>query len=288
MNGDSTSPLRTALVTGANSGLGYASAEALARAGWRVGLVARDPHRGAAAVARIRAAIEHPAVELFIADLTSQTQVRALATAVLARFPTLHLLINNAGTAFRTRRLSAEGIECALAVNHLAPFLLTHLILERLIASAPAQIINVGTRIDAALDLDDWNWQRRRYRMLAAYAQSKLGNLHFTFELARRLAGTGVRVNCVFPGVFRSNLGKTDGAQGLFWRALDRLIGWALPTPAQAAQDVLALVFDPALQAVNGAYLWRGRPIPAPLQTRDAELNRQVWDLSLRLTGLAH
>ena len=278
--------MKTALVTGANSGLGRAIAQGLSAAGWRVGLVARDRARGEAALAEIRSATGNPHLQLFVADLASQAEVRALAESVLQHFDALHLLVNNAGTAFRERRLSPDGIECALAVNHLAPFLLTHRLLDRLTASAPAQIINVGTRMNTAMDLDDWNWERRPYRMMAAYGQSKLGNLHFTFELARRLAGTGVRVNCVFPGVFRSNLGGTDGAQGLFWRLVDRLIGWALPTPERAARGVLRLAVDDSLAQVAGAYLWNGRPIQTPAQARDPELNRRVWTLSLAATGL--
>ncbi|QGU33021.1 SDR family NAD(P)-dependent oxidoreductase [Thermochromatium tepidum] len=277
--------MKTALVTGANSGLGRAIAQGLAAADWRVGLVARDLERGEAALAEIQAATGNPQLWLFVADLASQSEVRALANAVLGHFDALHLLVNNAGTAFRERRLSPDGIERALAVNHLAPFLLTHLLLDRLIASAPAQIINVGTRMNTAMDLDDWNWERRPYRMMAAYGQSKLGNLHFTFELARRLAGTGVRVNCVFPGVFRSNLGGTDGAQGVFWRLVDRLIGWALPTPERAAHAVLRLALDDTL-SLTGAYLWNGRAIAAPAQARDPEMNRRVWILSLAATDL--
>jgi retinol dehydrogenase 13 len=277
---------KTALITGANSGLGRAIAQGLAAAGWRVGLVARDRVRGEAALAEIQAATGNPNLQLFVADLASQAEVRTLADAVLMHFDTLHLLVNNAGTAFRERRLSPDGIERALAVNHLAPFLLTRLLLERLTAGAPAQIINVGTRMNTALDLDDWNWERRPYRMMAAYGQSKLGNLHFTFELARRLEGTGVRVNCVFPGVFRSNLGGTDGAQGRFWRLVDRLIGWALPTPERAARGVLRLALDESSARFDGAYLSNGRPIQAPAQARDPEMNRRVWALSLAATGL--
>lgn len=278
--------MKTALVTGANSGLGRAIARGLAGAGWRVGLVARDRARGEAALAEIQAATGNPQLQLFVADLASQAEVRALAESVLKQFDALHLLVNNAGTAFRERRLSPDGIERALAVNHLAPFLLTQLLLERLTAGAPAQIINVGTRMNTAMNFDDWNWERRPYRMMAAYGQSKLGNLHFTFELARRILDTGVRVNCVFPGVFRSNLGGTDGAQGVFWRLVDRLIGWALPTPERAAQGVLRLALDESLAQVAGAYLWNGRPIQAPAQARDPEMNRRVWALSLAATGL--
>ncbi|SDX90945.1 NAD(P)-dependent dehydrogenase, short-chain alcohol dehydrogenase family [Allochromatium warmingii] len=279
--------MNTALITGANSGLGRACAQALAAAGWRVGLVARDRTRGAAALAEIQATTGNPHLHLFVADLVSQAEVRALAAAVLAQFDHLQLLINNAGTAFRERRLSPDGIERALAINHLAPFLLTQLLLDRLTASAPAQIVNISTRINTALDLDDWNWERRPYRMMAAYGQSKLGNLHLTFELARRLADSGVRVNAVFPGVFRSNLGGTDGAQGRFWRVLDRLIGWALPTPEQVARRLLPLLLDTSPPLLHGAYLdQRRRLLPAPAQARDPALNQRVWALSVAATGL--
>ena len=180
---------RTALVTGANSGLGKAIASALAADQMRVGLVARDRVRGEAALEEIRAATGNDDLHLFVADLADQSAIRALAQEVQERFDRLHLLVNNAGTAFPERRLSPDGVECALAVNHLAPFLLTNLLLDRLKASAPARIVNVGTRIDTALDFTDLNWDRRPYRMMQAYGQSKLGNLHFTFELARRLQG---------------------------------------------------------------------------------------------------
>ena len=278
--------MNTALITGANSGLGRALAHELAAAGWRVGMVARDRTRGTAALAEIQTATGNPHLHLFVADLVSQAEVRLLAAAVLNQFERLHLLINNAGTAFRERRLSDDGIERTLAINHLAPVLLTHLLLERLTASAPAQIINIGTRMNTALDLDDWNWEQRRYRMMAAYGQAKLGNLHITFELARRLAGSGVRVNCVFPGVFRSNLGGTDGAQGRFWRLIDRVIGWALPTPEQAARQLMPLALNATATPFNGAYLWKGQPLQAPAQARDPALNQRVWALSLAATGL--
>jgi NAD(P)-dependent dehydrogenase (short-subunit alcohol dehydrogenase family) len=277
---------RTALVTGANSGLGRAIATALAADGLRVGLVARDRARGEAALAEIRAATGNPDLHLFVADLADQASVRALAQAVRERFDRLHLLINNAGTAFPDRRLSPQGIECALAVNHLAPFLLTNLLLDLLKASSPARIVNVGTRIDATMDFDDLNWERRPYGMMKGYGQSKLGNLHFTFELARRLEGSGVTVNCVFPGVFRSNLGGTDGAQGLFWKLLIKLGGWAIPAAETAAQRVLYLANAPEVANVSGQYFANRKTIPAPAQALDPEANRRLWQISERLTGL--
>ena len=277
----------TALVTGANSGLGKAVASALAAQAMRVGLVARDRGRGEAALADIRAATGNADLHLFVADLADQDSIRALAQAVRERFDRLELLINNAGTAFAERKLSPQGIERAFAINHLGPFLLTNLLLDLLEASAPARIVNVGTRIDAAIDFGDLNWERRRYGMMKGYAQSKLGNLHFTFELARRLAGSGVTVNCVFPGVFKSNLGGTDGAQGLFWKLLARLGGWAIPSPETAARRVLYLATAPELAQVSGQYFADRKRLTAPAQANDPEANRRLWAISEALTGLS-
>jgi NAD(P)-dependent dehydrogenase (short-subunit alcohol dehydrogenase family) len=275
----------TALVTGANSGLGKAIATALAAQGMRVGLVARDRARGEQALQDIQAATGSDDLHLFVADLADQSAIRALARAVHDRFDRLHVLVNNAGTAFPERRLSPQGIECALAVNHLAPFLLTNLLLDLLEASAPARIVNVGTRMDTAMDFDDLNWERRPYRMMQAYGQSKLGNLHFTFELARRLEGSGVTVNCVFPGVFKSNLGGTDGAQGLFWKLVALLLGWAIPSSETAARRVLYVATAPELANISGQYFGDRKPIPAPAQALDEQANRRLWQLSETLTA---
>lgn len=276
---------RTALVTGANSGLGRAVASALAAEGARVGLVVRDAARGRTALDAVRAATGNDDLHLFVADLADQASIRALAQTVRDRFDRLHLLVNNAGTAFAERRLSPQGIERAFAVNHLASFLLTNQLLDLLQASAPARIVNVGTRITTAMDFADLNWERRPYRMMQAYGQSKLGNLHFTFELARRLEGSGVTVNCVFPGVFKSNLGGTDGAQGLFWQLVIRLLGWAIPSPERAARRVLYVADAPELQTVSGQYFGDRRTIPAPAQARDPEANRRLWQISEALTA---
>jgi NAD(P)-dependent dehydrogenase (short-subunit alcohol dehydrogenase family) len=278
---------RTALITGANSGLGNAIAASLAAEGMRVGLVVRDRARGEKAIEDVRAATGNDDLHLFVADLADQAAIRALAQTVRERFEHLHLLANNAGTAFPERRLSPQGIECALAVNHLGPFLLTNLLLDRLKASAPARIVNVGTRMNTTMDFADLNWETRRYRMMQAYGQSKLGNLHFTFELARRLKGSGVTVNCVFPGVFKSNLGGTDGAQGLLWKSVALLLGWAIPAPESAARRVLYVANAAELAEVSGQYFGDRKPIAAPAQALDAEANRRLWQISEALTALA-
>jgi NAD(P)-dependent dehydrogenase (short-subunit alcohol dehydrogenase family) len=278
---------KTVLITGANSGLGKATATALARLGARVVMVARSPERGAAAQAEIRAVSRRDAVDLLIADLASQESIRQLARTFTARYARLDVLINNVGNSFMTRQLSADGIELSLAVNHLAPFLLTHLLLDVLRASAPARIVNVGTRLNTAIDLDDVQFERRPYRGLAAYAQSKLGNLHFTFELAQRLAGTGVTVNCVHPGVFRSNLGRNAGPSPL-WMEIVTALGRPFIAPAEkAAERVVYLATAPELETVSGRYYGDRVELPAPPQTLDPAARRRVWEISAQLTHLS-
>lgn len=277
---------KTALVTGANSGLGKAVSRALAARGARVLMVARDSHRGEEALEELKVATGNDRLELLIADLKSQAQVRRLAKEVSKKAPALHFLVNNAGTAFPKRCLSEDGIECTLAVNHLAPFLLTNLLLDQLKAAAPSRIVNVGTRINEAMELGDLNWEGRKFKMMRAYVESKLGMLHFTRQLAKRIQGTGVTVNCVFPGVFKSNLGGTDGAQGLFWKSVSLLVGWALAQPEQAAERVMYLLESPEVAEISGEYFGDRQIISMPAQVCDPAANARVWEISERLANL--
>ncbi|MFP4247810.1 MAG: SDR family NAD(P)-dependent oxidoreductase [Halochromatium sp.] len=277
---------KTALVTGANSGLGKAVARALAARGARVLMVARDRERGEAARAELEAATGNSGLELLLADLKSQAQVRALAAEVKERAPALDFLVNNAGTAFPKRCLTEDGIECTLAVNHLAPFILTNLLFDQLKAAAPSRIVNVGTRINESMELGDLNWEGRSFRMMRAYVESKLGMLHVTREFAKRIKGSGVTINCVFPGVFKSNLGGTDGAQGLFWKSVSLLVGWALAQPEQAAERVMYLLESPEVAEISGEYFGDCQVIAMPAQVRDPAANARVWEISERLANL--
>lgn len=185
-----------------------------------------------------------------------------------------------------TRQISPDGIEMSLAVNHLASFLLTNLLLGVIKASAPARIVNVGTRLNTQIHFDDIQWEQRKYQGLSAYAQSKLGNLHFTFELARRLANTSVTVNCVHPGVFRSNLGKNSGDIPAWINIITNLSQPFLTPAEKAAERVLYVATAPELEGITGKYYGKYKPLDAPTQALDVEANRRLWDISTQLTQL--
>ncbi len=279
---------KIALITGANSGLGKATAIKLAQHGAVVVMVARSRERGAAAQQEIAAAANGGSVELLLADLASQQSIRALAAAFRAKYDRLHLLINNAGTTFMQRTLTPDGVEASLAVNHLASFLLTNLLLDVLKASAPARIVNVGTRVNTRMDFDDLQFEQRPYNGLSAYAQTKLGNLMLTFELARRLVGTGVSVNCVHPGVFRSNLGGNNpGQRDPLWLKLVTTMGKPFLASAEsAAERVLYLATAPEVEGISGRYYGNKVELPAPAQTLDPAACARLWAISEQLTGL--
>lgn len=275
---------KTCIVTGANRGIGRATAQGLAGLGARVVLVARDTTAGEAAVAEIRQATGNRAVELVTADLASQAQVRTLAEALLARCPNLDVLVNNAGLVTRRRTLTPEGIETTFAVNHLAYFLLTNLLLDRLKASAPARIVNVSSEAHQGHRLDFADLQLTHgWRPVKAYSLSKLANVMFTYELARRLAGTGVTVNCLHPGVIATKL------------LLDYL---PLPsvthpvtnafagTPEQGAETPLYLATSPEVEGVTGRYFARRKPRESTAFSYDEAAARRLWEESARLTGL--
>lgn len=281
-----SSTQKVAMITGANSGLGRACALELARRSYRVVIVARNQERGEEARQAIMRDSGSASVDLMIADLGSQRSIRDLAAAFIPRYERLDLLINNVGNSFMTRQVSPDGIELSLAVNHLAAFLLTNLLLDLIKASAPSRIVNVVTRLNTAMDFEDLQWERRPYQGLAAYAQSKLGGIHFTFELARRLDGTGVTVNCVHPGVFRSNLGKNAGASPA-WLSLITELSKPFLTPAEkAAERVIYVATAPELDGINGKYFGDRRELTAPPQALDRAANQRLWSLSVALVGL--
>jgi NAD(P)-dependent dehydrogenase (short-subunit alcohol dehydrogenase family) len=274
---------RACVVTGASSGIGKAACVALARLGATVIAVCRDRSRGAAALADIGAAAAggQPALEL--ADLSSQRQIRALAGR-LAELDRIDILINNAGSVHGQRSVTEDGIERTFAVNHLAPFLLTNLLGPALQASAPARVVTVASAAHhgAVLDLGDVNAERRYLPMLS-YANSKLANILFTRELARRLAGTGVTAYCLHPGTVRTRFGRSGS------HALRLGLGIARPflrSAASGARTAVYLASSPDLEGRTGGYYVKRRLRQPSRTARDDDLARRLWDLSEQLTGL--
>jgi len=276
---------KTCVVTGATSGIGEEIAVGLARAGGRVVVVGRSRERAGATLARIqREAPGAPPPELVLADLCEQAQIRAAAAELLARLPEIHVLVNNAGVANFRRETTPDGLETTFAVNHLAYFLLTRLLLDRLRASAPARIVIVASDAHrfGRLDLADLQ-NERSYRSMRVYGQSKTANLLFAQELARRLAGTGVTVNALHPGAVATRLGQQNGA---LVRLLTRALSVFFRTPAQGADTALWLATAPELDA-SGRYFASRRERTPAAWARDPELARRLWEESERLTGLA-
>jgi NAD(P)-dependent dehydrogenase (short-subunit alcohol dehydrogenase family) len=245
---------RSVLVTGASSGIGLATAEALAGAGATVLMVCRDAGRGQAARRRVAQRSGNPAaVELLLADLSSQAQVRGLAAELERRPQPLHVLVNNAGVLEERRRLGPDGIELTWATNVLAYFLLTELLLDRLRASAPARIVNVASELAGGLDLEDVQYERRPYRGSAAYAQSKQADRMLTWDTARRLEKDGgVTANAMHPGgVNTPLLAKASGLQGAAAEDWARRIG---RTPEQGADTVVWLASSPEVSGLSGRF----------------------------------
>jgi NAD(P)-dependent dehydrogenase (short-subunit alcohol dehydrogenase family) len=278
---------RVCVVTGATSGIGRAAASELARRGARVAVHGRSREKCERTVAEIKAESGNDRVEAFVADLNSQEQVRALAAALLERYPKIHVLLNNAGLLNASFSETVDGIETTLAVNHLAPFMLTNLLLDRLKESQPARIVNVASEAHrfGTLDLEDLEFRRRKYRSLQVYGVSKLLNVLFTHELARRLEGTQVTANALHPGVVNTGLGDNN-PPSLLLRAM-RMLKFLMRTPEKGAETAVFLASSPNAADVTGKY-WtdchekRTRDI-----SYDRELQRRLWEISENMTGLA-
>jgi NAD(P)-dependent dehydrogenase (short-subunit alcohol dehydrogenase family) len=270
------------VVTGATSGIGQATAAALAGRGAQLILVSRDRGRGEAAAAKLAVA-GRPAPRLEVADLASMAQVRALAGR-LAALERIDVLVNNAGLMAGQRRVTADGHDEVFAVNHLAPFLLTSLLLGQLTASGPARVVTVasGAHTAARLDLDDLQLENG-WESWRAYANSKLANILFTRELARRLAGSTVTANCAHPGLVRTRFGR-ETRQPM--RTAVTLARPFMLSPQRGARTVVYLAASPAVAGASGGYYVRNqRREPSPA-ARDAVTARRLWQLSEELTGL--
>lgn len=276
---------RVFVVTGASSGVGKATALELARLGATVALVCRNPERAEAVRNQIRTATGNEAIHVLLADLSSQAEIRRLAHELLDRYPQIHILINNAGVFNRRRTTTVDGIETVFAVNHLAYFLLTHLLRERLTASGSARIINVASDAHrwGTLDFNDLQ-NTRAYRAMRVYGQSKLCNILFTRELARRVAGTGITANCLHPGGVATGLGWNNGWWAVF---IAKALRPFLHTPEQGADTVVYLATASIGEAVNGKYFADRREIQPSPAAQDEEAAKRLWQISAELTGVA-
>ena len=273
------------LVTGGTNGIGKATAQALAQMGTTVVIVGRNARKTSQVVDEIRAASGNKNVDSVLADLSSQQEVRRLANEFRSKYSHLHVLLNNAGGFFMKRQLSVDGIEMTFALNHLASFLLTNLLLDTIKASAPARIINVSSDAHTSGRIEFDNLQGERAFSPRAYGNSKLANILFTIELARRLEGSGVTVNALHPGLVATGFAKNNG------RVIAGLISLFMPlvarSPAQGAETSIYLASSPSVEEITGKYFQDSHVVtPAP-QANDMAVARKLWDVSAEMVHLS-
>lgn len=259
------------LVTGATSGIGKVAAETLARQGAKVIALGRDPRK----LAELRG------IETLQCDLSSLTDIRRAAAEYKLRFDRLDVMLNNAGAIHHKRVLSKDGYEMTFAVNHLAYFLLTQELLDLLKTSSPSRIVNVASQAARGGPIDLADLQNEKVSGLTAYSRSKRENLLFTFELARRLEGTGVTVNAVHPGPIASGFALNAGWMGWAWR----LASPFLLTPEQGAETLIWLASAPELSQTSGKYFFKKREIRGPAQAHDRALQKALWEASEKLVN---
>ena len=274
----------TVLITGGTSGIGKATAVAMAAMGANVVVVGRNQERGGAAVEEIKAQSHNESVELMLADLSVQAEVRRLAEEFLERYDRLDVLVNNAGLVQSKRTETPDGIETTLAINHLAPFLLTNLLLGCLEQSAPSRVITVSSEAQrwGTMDFEDMQ-SRRKYRGFPVYGMTKLANIMFTYELAERLDGTDVSANCLHPGSVGTNFGQNNrGAMALFFRTFKPF----MRSPEQGADTLIWLASSPEIDGVSGKYFSDRKEIEAKKVAYDPAARRRLWEISEDLTGL--
>lgn len=273
------------LITGGTNGIGKSTAQQLARMGATVIIVGRDAQKTTRVVEEIRAASGNTGVDSLLADLSSQQQVRRLAKEFESKYSHLHVLLNNAGAVFMQRQLGVDDIEMTFALNHLAGFLLTNLLLDLLKASAPARIINVSSDAHSSGKIEFDNLQGERDYRPGVYGNSKLANLLFTWELARRLEGSGVTVNALHPGFVSTGFGKNNS--GFLMKIMGAVVPLIAHSPDKGAETSIYLASSPEVQSITGKYFVDRRVTsPAP-QATDSAVARKLWDVSAEMVHLA-
>ncbi len=275
------------LITGGTNGIGKVTALELARMGASVVIVGRSAEKTARVVEEIQRASGSKQVDSLLADLSSQQEIRRLAGEFKQKYPQLHVLINNAGALVMSRQQTVDGIEMTFALNHLAYFLLTNLLLDTIKASAPARIINVSSASHQGGRIDFDNLQGASG--MRAYSNSKLANILFTIELARRLEGTGVTVNALHPGFVSTGFGLQNGSGllNLLMRIYGRIVPLIARSPEKGAETSIYLASSPEVQNVTGKYFYDCKVIPTAPQAADAAVARRLWDVSDDMVRLA-
>lgn len=275
---------KVVVITGATSGIGQVTAERLAGMGARIVAVARDRARGEAALARLRERGPGPAHRAHYADLSSMAETKRVAAEIAAAEPRVDVLINNAGALFNIRQVTPEGLELTFALNHMSYFLMTRGLRERLLASAPARVVNTasGAHRRARLDFDDLQ-SARDYSGLMVYSRSKLCNILYTRELARRWAGTGVTANSLHPGFVATRFGDASG--GLFSyvvRASKKVFGLSLE---KGAETLVFLASSPEVATISGGYFYQCHLAAPTRAAQDDAAARRLWEETVRLAG---
>jgi retinol dehydrogenase 14 len=275
---------KTVLITGGTGGIGRATAVGLAAMGARVAITGRDRDRTEDAASEIRAAGRGD-VDVFVADLSAQSEVRRLAGEVLDALPRIDVLVNNVGGYWNTRHVTADGLEHTFALNHLAPFLLTNLLLERLTHSAPARVVNVSSAAHVAgrIDFDDLQGEKT-YSGQRAYSQSKLANVLFTYELSRRLEPDAVAANALHPGVVRTGFGAED--PGFIQRLFVPFARPFMKSPMQGARTSITVASSPDLEQMTGLYFASNAPKRSSKRSYDEADAARLWQVSADLVGL--
>jgi NAD(P)-dependent dehydrogenase (short-subunit alcohol dehydrogenase family) len=272
------------VITGANAGIGFAAACGLAKRGARVVLVCRDADRGKAALADVgKVAVAAPS--LFIADFARQSSVRDLARSLNAELPRIDVLVNNVGAAFSRRELTTDGIERTFAVNHLAPFLLTNLVLDLIRRSSAGRIVNLtaGIPVSRASFLENLQGEKH-YSQFNAYRSSKVSNILFTYELARRLEGTGITVNCVHPGPVRTEFTRKAGGM---LSVMAKILWPIMRSPEAGARTPIYLAIDSGVAGVTGGYFVNCKQRKSARMTYDRTIAEKLWRISEELTRVA-
>ncbi|MFX1452107.1 MAG: SDR family oxidoreductase [Promethearchaeota archaeon] len=270
------------LVTGANSGIGRATTKGLAEMNARVVMLCRSKERGEKAQKEIIRETRNNNIDLIVCDLSSQESIRNFVTAFKSKYSTLDVLINNAGVMLKRRILSVDGIEMNFAIHALAPFLLTNLLIDIIKKSAPSRIINVTSAAHkrAKIDFKDLQSEHKKYRLFTVYGISKLAEILFTYELSRKLEGTGVTVNAVHPGLVNTNLGR-DQSKFSQWFARK-----FFQSPEEGAKTSIYLASSPNIEGVTGKYFVNKEPRESSEESYNEEYAKKLWEICDEMTEL--